>query len=376
MKQLSKALFSSRSAAGIPYACAALLAAVTAFRLYYCFQLPANTGDAVRHICWGLIVNAQGYTAIGNPLRSLAPSLSFVSWSVLPYNYPIMSLLFDQLSAAIYPSVLVMKLLLTAIEALNALLVQKYTGSWWLALLYWGAPMSVWWVSHEGQFETLQNLFVLLALLAFRDEPRRSAAYFLLGLGVQTKLTAAFLLPYFLLRERKIAHLAGRFGALALSFIPSLLTALVANPFALLSKSATMAYNPYYFNFLDQDMFQWNPPWLIAGNAAASYGLLIALLVYGLSRRQRLPEVLPAVLLLLFIKLSPIAQFWYMLTVFPFLLIISDRRARNLLLCASQALLDIHSALQILFGPFGHVVGSYYDRLGHGVWTDIRTLFR
>lgn len=376
MKKLSKALFSSRSAAGVPYACAALLAAAAALRLYYCFQLPSNTGDVVRHICWGLIVNAQGYAPIATPLRSLVPSLSFVSWSVLPYNYPIISLLFDQLSAAIYPSVLVMKLLLTGIEALNALLVRKHTGNWWLALLYWGAPMSVWWVSHEGQFEALQNLFVLLALLAFQNEPRRSAAYFLLGLGVQTKLTAAFLLPYFLLRERKVASLPGRLGALALAFVPSLLTALVANPLALLSKSTTMVYNPYYFNFLDKDMFLWNPPWMVAGNQIASYGLLIALLAYGFSRRQRLPEVLPAALLLLFIKLSPIAQFWYMLTVFPFLLTISDRRARDLLLGASQALLDIHSTLQILFGPFGVVVGSYYDRFGRGVWTDVRTLFR
>ncbi|MFY9222627.1 MAG: hypothetical protein WAQ98_08155, partial [Blastocatellia bacterium] len=192
-------------------------------RFYYCCQTTINTGDTLRHISWGLIINEHGYLAINQNLVAFYPQLKFVAWNHLPFNYPILALVFDQIVTYIYPSLFCIKLVLTIVEFFNTLLVKKLTNNWLLTFFYWASPISIWWVSHEGQFEPLQNIFIFLALLFFANSSRKNLAYLILGLGVQAKLTAIFLLPYFLLKEEiEIKTLIKRGLFFSLAFIPTI----------------------------------------------------------------------------------------------------------------------------------------------------------
>ena len=368
-----------RSMSGVArhrYLFPAVLAVIAVFRIHQCVQLPVNTADVVRHICWGVIVNEHGYGAIDKSLMHFSVNLEHVSWSRLPYNYPILSLLFDQTCALLDPSIFEMKLMLTIIEFINALLVLKITRSRSLAILYWASPISIWWASHEGQFEPLQNLFVLLSLLVYRREDRRSLAYLLLGLGVQVKVTAIFLLPYYLLKEQNVPQTVRRCGFFLLAFLPTLPTLLIANPIELMRHSAALRYNPYFFNVFDRDIFLWNPLWLIVINQLVTYGLLAALVGYGVWKksRERWIELLPLILYLLFVKFATNAQFWYMIPVLPFALTISDTRLRNFIFKASP-LLDVRSSIQLVYGPFGWTTRWAHGNFSHGAFTDIRDLF-
>lgn len=354
-----------------------LFMGVGILRLFYCMQLTVNTGDAARHVCWGIVANQYGYGMIDKPLFLFGTQLRSISWSGLPYNYPVICLFFDQLCAGLYPSVFCMKLMLTGIEALNSMLVYKYARSRLLALLYWISPISIWWVSHEGQFEPLQNLMVILALILFKDEKRRNLAYVMLGLAVQVKLTAVFILPYFVLTEWKAKLLLKRSGYVALGFLPTILVSLVTDPFSLLTRSAALRYNPYFFNVFNLGMFKWNPVWLVSVNQISTYLLLMFLCVYGLRKCQRKvwAEVGPAILFLIFIKLVPNAQFWYMVALLPMFLPISNERLRLYLFTLSP-LLDIRSTVQIFFGPFGKTLKDYYTPLNDSIFTSLRTLFK
>ena len=166
----------------------AVLTTVTCLRLYYCTCLPVNTGDVTRHLAWGCVINQSGYAAADRPLADKHPAAKRIVWSHLPFSYPVVSLLFDQLTAALWASIFWMKLTLTLLEALTAFLIYRYTGERALALLYWASPLSVWWCSHEGQIEPLQNALAVGSLLALHG--RGFAAGGLLALATQAKLTA------------------------------------------------------------------------------------------------------------------------------------------------------------------------------------------
>lgn len=348
-------------------------ACIAGLRLYHCLQLTSNTGDAVRHLCWGLIVNQHGYAAIGQSLVDFSDKLDFVVWKNLPYNYPVVTLAFDQLCALVSPTVFFVKLMLTLLELSNSLLIYRLTRQRLLAFVYWASPVSIWWVSHEGQFEPLQSAFVLLALLLFSRGGRKTLAWLVLGLGVQVKLSAIFLLPFLFGRSGSLRAALRGGAAFCLAFVPSLLLLWVVNPFGLLSHSLALQYNPYYFNFFDGGMFAWNPSWLIASNQVTSYGFLAILIWAGATGRRRWIELMPAIGFILFLKTIPNAQFWYLLALPPFLLTITDVRLRNGLFLALP-LLDIRALMQVVIGPFGWAMPGYYDRFTEGVFTNVGSL--
>ena len=175
-----------------------LLLSIAGLRFYYCTQLPVNTGDITRHIYYGLYTSQKGLSAAGMSLVELDPHISNVAFPFLPYNYPIITLLFFTLVAKLSPTIFCSKFLLTLIEAFNSLLIYKYSKERLLTLIYWASPISIWWVSHEGQFEPLQSIFVISALYMLQN--KKPLAFILLSLAVQVKLTAILFLPYFLLQ--------------------------------------------------------------------------------------------------------------------------------------------------------------------------------
>ena len=128
---------------------------IAVLRGYFCWQDPVNSGDVVRHLLHSFHVLDEGLAAAGVPLQELDPDLAGSTWSAFPYNYPPVTLAFFVLIAALAPAVTAAKVALTVIEALNAWLLARVTGNRWLGLLYWASPVSIWWVSGEGQFEPL-----------------------------------------------------------------------------------------------------------------------------------------------------------------------------------------------------------------------------
>lgn len=348
---------------------------VAILRFYYCCQTTINTGDTLRHISWGLVINKHGYSAINQNLIAFYPQLKFVAWNHLPFNYPILALVFDQIVTYIYPSLFCIKFALTIIEFFNTLLVKKLTNNWLLSFAYWASPISIWWVSHEGQFEPLQNIFIFLVLLFFANNSRKNLAYLILGLGIQVKLTAMFLLPYFLLKEEKeIKTLIKRGLFFLLAFIPTLSLFFITNPFQLILQSLALRFNPYFFNFFDKDMSLWLPNWMIFSNQITTYGLLAILIAYRFPKPERLVEIITPLIFLVFLKTVSQAQPWYLITLYPFLLTLDNLKLRNSLWLGCF-LLDIFSIGQIIFGPFGYTVPNYYKALNNDAFMRLDSLF-
>ncbi len=341
---------------------AIITVAITAIRLWFCWQLPVNSGDVVRHIYQGLFVLRDGPASAGIPLRELAPELSSVSWSLVPYGYPPVTLAFFTGLAALSPTIAAVKIALTGVEALNAVLLGTITRSRWLGLAYWASPVSIWWVSGEAQFEPLQAGFMFGAVLALRTRPALAAA--LLGLGIQVKLSAVLLLPWVAWRiwndhpERRGVAVA----AFALSLAPIVaVSATYSVVGAITGAMGSLRYNPYHWNVLDSTRFLWNPGWLVAANAVATLSMLGALIWLARRSEDRLAYLAP-ILFLIVLKSTALSQFWYILLMPAFLAPIPDRKVRAGLILATP-LLDVRSSIQLLLGPFGWIARGDYTGL-------------
>ena len=255
----------------------ALLAGATVLRLYYTTRPCAITADIFRNLIHGALVDRIGFSAARRPIGSFH-SLQWVCWPNVPYIYPVISLLFFSAVAGIWPTVFFAKLVLTAIEAANAGLVYRLTRNGWLALIYWSSPVSVWWVSREAQFEPVQNLFVLGALCLL---PRFAPlAILLLALGIQSKLSAAVLLPFFLFRvyqtDRRRFNLC--LLVLAVGFLPTLLAQLSYHSLENIARNASnLGFNPYFWNPFNIALRGWMPLWLALVNLAVTVPVLLLL---------------------------------------------------------------------------------------------------
>lgn len=351
------------------WAIGAVALLVAAWRAYECLALPVETGDIARNVIYGALAARHGFTVAGHALTDFAGSWSDISWSRFPYSYPPVTLAFFALVASVSPTIFAAKACLTALEAANAWMLARLGRSAWLGLAYWASPLSIWWVSREGQFEPLQGAFSLLALLLAGRAPLFGGIA--LALAVSVKLTAAALLPWFALRlwrDGRGAALLG-LGGLVLGFLPCVAAEFawhgVSNVFRY---GSLLVYNPYYWNPF-ADMFAWNTPLQVAANEIASYGMLAVLLIAcararGLAART---GFLAPIAFLVFCKLHGNVQFWYFLLLPAFLATVPDRRLRFALI-ALCPLLDLRGSAEALLGPFDqrtfHGLPSVFDRYG------------
>lgn len=337
-------------------------ALVLLWRLSFCAQVMTNTSDLVRHLLYGDLVWRHGPSVAAEPLIALPYQFPLHHWIDLPYSYPVGALAFFTLLAGVWPTLLFAKLALTALEALNAWFVWRLTGRRWMALVYWAAPVSLFWVSHEGQFEPLQNLFVFAALFVLPRRPAAGGA--LLALAVQVKLTAVVALPWAIVDAIRRDRPLGRW--VAGGFLLGLLPTLAAQPFypaALqpLLFSRMLELNPYFWDAFDPEMFTWNPPWLIALHALASCAVLFILIAGMLRSTDRWAYVAP-LLFVLFAKTATQFQFWYWIVWPPLLLPIPEPRIRRWLWFL-YPLLDI-SAWISLFMQYGYPGHDFSDAIG------------
>ncbi|HEY6892664.1 MAG TPA: hypothetical protein VI258_00745, partial [Rhodanobacteraceae bacterium] len=307
----------------------------------------------MRNLLYGLAVDAHGFAGAAEPLAHLSNRWAAVSWAELPYNYPPMTLAFFALVAAVSPTVFFAKLALTLVEGINAFLVRRVSGSNTLALVYWASPLSIWWVSKEGQFEPLQALFMLFALLAAASRPFYAGLS--VALGVSTKATAAAMTPWVLGEAaqtgRKAVLLA--LAGFALGLLPIAFSQWsYAGVYNVLNYSSPLVYNPYYWNPL-APMFADHPFWQNAANEISSYGFLAALFALAWRDRKILPYLAP-IAFIAFCKVHSNVQPWYWTLLPAFLMTIPHARWRWALI-ALCPLLDINSVYELLHGEMGPV---------------------
>ena len=292
-----------------------------AVRVVYSLAAPRNTQDLSRGLVTGKAVWEHGLQAAGKPLLDTFPwatPVNGVPWSHLPYNYPPVPVGFFTLVAAVGGSALIAKVLLAFSDAICAWLIARLTGRPALGLFYWVSPVAMWWTSHEGQFETLQSAFALGALATLHWP---IVCGLLIALAVQTKLTAAALLPFLAWRAYKRGHLqrfliGGAIGAVptvALSFVYPIIPNIFRH-------SMQFRWNPYYWNFASSDQF-WSPYTLIGRVVPQILSwLLIGWLVLATGRSRSFAAAIAAFGFAFFMKFYGQIPPWYMVTL-PLMLV-------------------------------------------------------
>lgn len=321
-----------------------LIALGIAIRGYHILILPDMT-DVVRHMYYAKSILRLGPHAASLTLIDINPGWRHVTWPWQPYIYPPLALLFFLLFAATWPTIFAIKLTLTLIEAANAILIARLTRNRWAGMIYWLCPISIYWVCHQAQFEPVQNLFTLLALLFL---PRHlPAALALLLLAVQTKVTAILLLPLFLLR---INRQPTRTQAITLLIGLLALTPLFIGEH----------YYPFISNFLqyntsnDVSSYFWNPwdpvcshiPfWQLFPHELIS-DVLIVILFLGLLRSRNRAAYIAPLLFLATAKFHKNMMVWYMLVWPCFVVPIAEKWVQNICLIL-WPLLDVVSIMYV-----------------------------
>jgi hypothetical protein len=340
-----------------------LFAATTIYRLYLCLQPPITSSDLLRYIGFGKEFWKYGLTIYNYPAEHFVGTPYAQHWPRMHFIYPALSILFFAFVSKIWPALFFGKLILTAVEGLNAFLIWKISDDRLLALLYYISPASLWWVSREGQYEPLLVLFGLTALYLLSRRPQW--AYFNLALAIQTKYTPGFLLPYFL--RKKIGGREGLF--FIVGFIPSILFTLRSEYIFRIFTPGYMAANcnSYTWNIFNADKLCGTPFWLVVANAILTYGILILCLAFairsvlspskgsvlGPSKGHRIFEYVGLASFMVFLKSLSWAQFWYIPTIPLFALTIEEPRERRLFF--SLCLFEMAALYNLLIAPFGWV---------------------
>ncbi len=285
------------------------------------FDGPAYTNDLMRGVLTGRAVWHHGIRTAGRPLVETFPwatENAGVPWSHLPYNYPPVSVGFFSFVAAIGGGTVLAKLLLTVSDAVCAWLIVRLTGRRSFGLVYWISPIAMWWTSHEGQFETLQSMLGLGAL-ATMQLPVVSGV--LIALAVQTKLTAAALVPFLAWSMRKHQRLrsfviGGMIGSVP-TVVLSFLYPIIPNVFRY---SAQFRWNPYYWNPVDPT-HQWSKQLLTMRVLPQMVSVLFFVWVVVVARDRTLrAQASAAVGFAMFMKFYSQIPSWYLITL-PLMLV-------------------------------------------------------
>lgn len=347
-----------------------LFVAATIYRLYLCLQVPITSQDLLRNMGFGKEFWKYGLTIYNYAAEHFAGNRYAHIWPGTHYTYPALAILFFALVSKIWPALFFGKLVLTAIEGLNAFLIWKISDDHLLALLYYISPASLWWFSRDGQFEPLVVLFGLIALYLLSRRPQW--AYLNLALAIQTKFTPGFLLPYFL--TKKIGWREGLF--FIVGFIPSILFTLGSEYIFPIFTAGHMkgACNLYAWNIFDAKKMCFNPFWLVVANALLTYGILVLCLVFALrcvrspskdrlstvsssalslGTKGRVFQYVGLALFIIFLKSLGWARSWYFPTIPLFALTIEEPRERRLFF--SLGLFEMVALHSLLIAPFGWV---------------------
>jgi len=356
----------------------AIAAAAAILRIRYCFLSPANLTDILRHLAFGVGVREFGLGYAGEPLAEMAPPFARLPWAGNPYNYPPVALAFFAFVAFVHASPLAAKIALTLVDAANATLAARLTRDPWCGLCAWAAPLGVWWVSREGQFEGVQSLLALLALAAL-DRRRPFAAFLLLALAIQTKVTAFVLFPTMTVLAWRGFPPAGRARGVGLCVagfaIGCLPTAIASVYYPVVSNvlrySTPMRINVFHWS-LDGELVRSLPTGVLVWQQVAAW-ILCAILVVGTVRSRRVAEFLPAILFAVLMRTRDHVLFWYWLAMLPALVLLPDVRLRRLAFVVWAAM-EAYAATQIAVGPYSSQVSPEWFADGPSATVDSKVI--
>lgn len=303
------------------------VALVLAARFNFCFQVPTRTTDTFRHIGYTSHLWTHGPAIYKTRASDFKPEAWASNWGEVGYIYPPFTLVFFSLFSLFGAGIAWAKLAFTFCDIGSAYLLAEHSSKW-MGLLLLSMPSMVWWTSHEGQFESVHLLLMILCC-HFALRGRFLPAGVFLGLGIQTKLFSVLLLPFLAVEIYKDrSKLKERFKFLSLgvavAFAP-FLPFYFSKPTILLMpfrENTTLAFNPFAWNFLDSRYFKYMPAWLIGWNAFFS-DLIVVLLVLMMIRQraiwQRWIATLTPLGFWVVVKSLRWAHFWYPIQ-FPALL--------------------------------------------------------
>jgi len=302
------------------------LAVTMVLRLYYCTQAPADSSDLYRHL---------GFTSHfwENPAAFYwlipwqFPNEYWSSfWAEVGYIYPPLALLFFAVFSSLGAGLLWVKLLLTLFDLGSALLIARAT-SWWAGLLVFSAPVTVWYTSHEGQYESMVTFFVVVAVLGARNGRWiLTGAFFMLAL--QTKQLALLIAPYLLYEIFLRRHLhplkavLGFLGGFLVVFLPFIPFYVWRHDLWLLPlQNQDNLFNPFYWPFFWKegalDHFEDVSRLRLVWNEVVTTTPLITL-GFFLSRGsflRRIPQALPSIAFWIMIKSMAWVMNWYVILV-------------------------------------------------------------
>ena len=295
-------------------------------RLAYCAQAPDDSSDLYRHL---------GFTAHfwENPsafywLRPWQFPHEFWSqfWTEVGYIYPPLALLFCAIFGGLGVGLFWVKFALTLFDLGSAYLIGRAT-SWWAGLLVFSAPVTIWYTSHEGQYESMVTFFVVLAVLSARNGRWGwTGASFMLAL--QTKQLSLLIAPYLLYEIFLRRHLQPRraifgfLGGFVGAFLPFTPFYLWRHDLWLLPlQNQENLLNPFYWPFFWKkgalDHFEDISRLRLVWNEVVTTMPLI-ILGFFLTRGsfpRRVPQSLPSIAFWVMIKSMAWVMNWYVILI-------------------------------------------------------------
>jgi hypothetical protein len=288
------------------------------YRVSLCLQPPTETSDLYRNLGYSAQLFTRGFDIYKSVAGEFSTQLWAQFWPMDSFIYPPAILCFFSVFAGAGLGLFWVKLTFTIVDLISSWLISREFG---LAagLITFAAPISLWFTSHEGQFESLVCLCLILGATFVRHE-RWGWAGFILLIGFQIKFFTVLLAPWLIYqyallprekRERAFAHFLLGAGLAIIPFVGFYIASpdIFLRPFF----NQTKSYNPFYANFFNTKQFTWQPMWLNVWDSGSTYLeiFLLAIFMFGRPRRERVAQASPFMVFLILLKSLHWGQFWY-----------------------------------------------------------------
>lgn len=354
-----------------------VFALVTSLRVILCVLPPLDTTDLCRHLGFTMHFFDDPKAFYWLTPSRFSDEFWSRNWRDTVYIYPPLTLIFFAIFGKLGAGFFWVKLALTLCDLLAALLVGRAI-CWIAAMLIYAAPASIWYTSHEGQYEGLVTLLLVVAVLSAKEGSWRKAGIAFM-LSLQCKQLAIFIAPYLLLeiflnrsgtRLRSVAKLLTGMALAALPFVPFYIW---RHDLWLLPLQGQMkGFNPFFWPLLwNQDAmrahFGEHPQ--IVWNTLCSTLPIVLLLLFLVSRDfwKRLPQALPTLGFYSLVKSLKWAMYWYFGLVPGFALALWRHRGVMLLLLAINWFV-YKDVLNVTRYDIGHQDSADKEYFGKCIW--------
>jgi hypothetical protein len=341
---------------------AALFVIVVLGRAFLAFQVPVDSSDLLRHLGFTAHLDELGFRFYEAEPRDFRREPWSGMWPAQRYVYPPVALMFFSAFSSLGLGIVWIKLAVTLADVASGVLFRVYV-SRWAALLALVNPQAVFYGSHEGQFEALQTLAMILTAVAVLHRQWFWAGL-AFSLSVQIKLFGALMLPWLLWRvyhEPDVRAAVSRLVVGVAAGVVPFAGFYAHTPDLLLNLGAQRTlFNPFWWDVRDRLHLDWMPVWMFQWMTLVSWAI-VALLVVVAARASRRSEwealagYLPLLGFWSILKTTAWAQLWYALAAYGLIFCCLDRRRLIHALLALHLILCPRSVM-LLSGqePFGH----------------------